>query len=401
MNPLRHYILYGKDGFRLPLPYNYDIKYKKDYAIIYNSDLFDEGWFREKYGISQDIDPIIYYLENWATQDLNPSPHFDTKWYLTEYVDVKKNGMNPLRHYILYGKKEGRISKLYTFSELDKLNLKHCIRGRKNFYFLINDTNNEIKQHFDENYKNQFNKDVFNQDFVFKKKYFGKQYYYFIVPDKSIICKNLIPFKFKSFKRNLDLINIPDFSEKLDEKCYYDKDTHQNIEGAKRLSYYILNYIDPSFTQIEYNKYLKECNITEKSEPHDLLSHINWSYSFKEKKNIKINKIMAPTPIDIQYLNIPERFSKNKNRASEYIYNPNSYSNQRALIFRDSSTTPLKHFLCLYFREMFLYWDHLSLNKDLIDWFNPDMIIEIRIERFIENYFTPDWINELRNNTDI
>ena len=97
MNPLRHYILYGKDGFRLPLPYNYDIKYKKDYAIIYNSDLFDEGWFREKYGISQDIDPIIYYLENWATQDLNPSPHFDTKWYLTEYVDVKKNGMNPLR----------------------------------------------------------------------------------------------------------------------------------------------------------------------------------------------------------------------------------------------------------------------------------------------------------------
>ena len=54
MNPLRHYILYGKDGFRLPLPYNYDIKYKKDYAILYNSDLFDEGWFREKYGISSD-----------------------------------------------------------------------------------------------------------------------------------------------------------------------------------------------------------------------------------------------------------------------------------------------------------------------------------------------------------
>lgn len=77
--------------------------------------------------------------------------------------------MNPLRHYILYGKEEGRIPKLYTFKELDKLNLKHCIRGRKNFYFLINDTNNEIKQHFDENYKNQFNKDKFNNDFDFKK----------------------------------------------------------------------------------------------------------------------------------------------------------------------------------------------------------------------------------------
>ncbi len=47
-------------------------------------------WFREEYGISQDIDSIVYYLENWTTQDLNPSPYFDTKWYLTEYVDVKK-----------------------------------------------------------------------------------------------------------------------------------------------------------------------------------------------------------------------------------------------------------------------------------------------------------------------
>ncbi len=312
--------------------------------------------------------------------------------------------MNPLRHYILYGKEEGRIPKLYTFKELDKLNLKHCIRGRKNFYFLINDTNNEIKQHFDENYKNQFNKDKFNNDFDFKKKYFnssGKQYYYFVVPDKSNICKNLIPFKFKSFKSNLDLINIPDFSDKLDENCYCDKDTHQNIEGAKRFSYSILNHIDSSFTWTEYNKYLEECNITEKVEPHDLFYKINWSYSFKEKKNIKINKIMDLTPRDMQYLNIPKRFSKNKNRDSEHIYNPNSYSNQRALIFRDSSTTPLKHFLSLYFREIFLYWDHLRLNNDLINWFNPDMIIEIRIERFIENYFTPDWINELKNNTNI
>ena len=43
--------------------------------------------------------------------------------------------MNPLRHYILYGKEEGRIPKLYTFKELDKLNLKHCIMEEKTFTF--------------------------------------------------------------------------------------------------------------------------------------------------------------------------------------------------------------------------------------------------------------------------
>ena len=58
-------------------------------------------------------------------------------------------------------------------------------------------------------------------------------------------------------------------------------------------------------------------------------------------------------------------------------------------------TTPaLKNFLIPYFKESFFYWDHLNLDKELIEWFKPDIIIEIRIERFLENYEYPDWIKK-------
>ena len=59
------------------------------YSIIKKSDLFDEKWFKEFYSLTDDIDPIIYFLENCITLNLNPSLNFNTEWYLNEYVDVK------------------------------------------------------------------------------------------------------------------------------------------------------------------------------------------------------------------------------------------------------------------------------------------------------------------------
>ena len=398
MNAFAHYIAYGKDAFRLPFPYNYNPMYKKDYSIIFNSDLFDEGWFCENYDVPEGIDSIIYFLEHCEQENLNPSPYFDTGWYLSEYPDVKKSGINPLVYYVNHGKNNGHIPKLYTFYELDKLDFNHTIRGKNNYFFLINDSNNELKQHYDENYVNKFDSKKFNSDLNLKQEYFrrnGINYYYFIVPDKSIVCKNLLPVSIKSVKRNVNKINVPDFKDKLDESFYWHYDSHQNLNGAKNFSYYILNHIDSLFTFEEYENRVKNCDFDVINESHDLLHYLNWSYSNREKEEIELKKVLFPKPKDIHYLNIPNQFFKDKNRASEHIYNPNSFSNQKALIFRDSSATNLKHYLSLYFREVFLNWDHLMLNKDLIEWYNPDIIIEIRIERFIENYVAPNWVNEL------
>lgn len=45
---------------------------------------------------------------NQSVKFINNSLYFDAKWYLEENSDVKKAGMDPAKHYIKYGWKEGR-----------------------------------------------------------------------------------------------------------------------------------------------------------------------------------------------------------------------------------------------------------------------------------------------------
>ena len=37
---------------------------------------------------------------------------------------------------------------------------------------------------------------------------------------------------------------------------------------------------------------------------------------------------------------------------------------------------------------MLIYWDHWSFNEEVVDWFKPDIILEIRTERFLEGIET-------------
>ena len=55
----------------------------------------------------------------------SPNKVFNTKYYLEQNPDVKSAGMNPLVHYLEYGKKEGRRiqpSQEYLSSNHDKMN---------------------------------------------------------------------------------------------------------------------------------------------------------------------------------------------------------------------------------------------------------------------------------------
>lgn len=56
-------------------------------------------WFVENYSLDNDIDPILFYLENWSKFDSNISPNFNSE-KLEMYNDVEKSGMNYLVHYI-------------------------------------------------------------------------------------------------------------------------------------------------------------------------------------------------------------------------------------------------------------------------------------------------------------
>ena len=270
--------------------------------------------------------------------------------------------------------------------------LKLTLKGKEGYLFLVNDSNNEIRQHFDQSYINDFDPIYFTEIFKRKKEYCKNkniEYFFFIVPDKSYICRELLPFDIKLIKRNYDLIKqlVPDFSEKLGPSCYWSTDSHIHYLGGKKLSYYILNYINNNFEKEDFNKLIEEQMIINSQKwPSDLVSLDNWSYSEEERLKY-INEetvILVNTYRKDLKDNLPEKFKFVGIRETEYYLNENAFINLKVLIFRDSSTNLFKEILSGYFKEMLLYWDHWQFNKELIDWYKPDIILEIRTERFLE-----------------
>ncbi|MDD1782473.1 glycosyltransferase [Enterovibrio sp. ZSDZ35] len=74
--------------------------------IIDESGLFDSEFYSSKYDVSEN--QLVHYVESGASKFLDPSEGFSTSYYVSEYPDVIQTGMNPLAHYILHGKAEGR-----------------------------------------------------------------------------------------------------------------------------------------------------------------------------------------------------------------------------------------------------------------------------------------------------
>ena len=76
---------------------NNKLKIIHDSIIIKQSGLFNEDWFKKKYNLNVKY-PIRYYLKNCIKLSLDPSPDFDTIWYLNQNTDVKESGINQTRH---------------------------------------------------------------------------------------------------------------------------------------------------------------------------------------------------------------------------------------------------------------------------------------------------------------
>ena len=109
INPLVHYELVGRKENR---KINFDDERCNKYrSAIADSPYFDEDWYNSTYDI-QDMDCADHYLNIGFAKGYNPGPDFSTDKYYEYYRDVKQVGLNPLVHYELYGKYEGRKLKL-------------------------------------------------------------------------------------------------------------------------------------------------------------------------------------------------------------------------------------------------------------------------------------------------
>ncbi len=92
---------------------------RNDYFKILNSEYFDNQWYKEKYQIKDNTDPVIHYLLIGFTKGNDPGPNFSTNEYYLCNRDVELSGMNPLVHYELYGRKENRIIHAENIHERD------------------------------------------------------------------------------------------------------------------------------------------------------------------------------------------------------------------------------------------------------------------------------------------
>lgn len=79
-------------------------------ALVEASGLFDRDWYLgQRPGIAmQGLDPVEHYLRSGAALGLDPGPGFSGGRYLEAYPDVAAAGLNPLLHYLQHGRDEGR-----------------------------------------------------------------------------------------------------------------------------------------------------------------------------------------------------------------------------------------------------------------------------------------------------
>ena len=98
--------------------WKYDFTKTQHYRALANSDFFDAEWYLEQNPDVKrsGIDPVWHYLMFGWKEGREPSLFFCGNKYLETYSDVAKAKVCPLLHYLLFGKKEHRRICNYTTS---------------------------------------------------------------------------------------------------------------------------------------------------------------------------------------------------------------------------------------------------------------------------------------------
>ena len=107
INPLLHYERYGRKENR-----KFEKVSEQDYEFIKQSKYFDKNYYfiqlSETEKTIKNLDLIEHYMNEGWKKGYNPSSKFNTNKYLEINKDIKELGINPLEHYLKYGKKEKR-----------------------------------------------------------------------------------------------------------------------------------------------------------------------------------------------------------------------------------------------------------------------------------------------------
>ena len=83
-----------------------------DYAAIRKSGLFDPEYYLATYPdvAERNLDPLVHYLEEGASQGRNPNADFDGSFYLEQCRGLGEEPANALLHYLRIGAARGFIT---------------------------------------------------------------------------------------------------------------------------------------------------------------------------------------------------------------------------------------------------------------------------------------------------
>jgi hypothetical protein len=132
----------------------------RGYKAIKKNNLMDIGYYLKNYGDvrKSGVDPILHYMYHGFKEGRKPNAIFDGNYYLKTYLDVKNSNLNPLVHYSLYGLKEHRET--FNPKKLKKkVDLKY-----------VNDKGNTLKTNSKQNseYSLILNSGLFNNQWYLK-----------------------------------------------------------------------------------------------------------------------------------------------------------------------------------------------------------------------------------------
>lgn len=85
---------------------------KQELELVKNSSLFDSEWYLRAYPdvAAARVNPLRHYMDVGWREGRDPGPDFATSSYLKANRDVAMAGVNPLLHFVEFGHQEGRGS---------------------------------------------------------------------------------------------------------------------------------------------------------------------------------------------------------------------------------------------------------------------------------------------------